>query len=75
MGDRGRLTTCLTIGFRVHPNHGNALRVTMNQIMSEIAASNMLSFLAKQLTSLPVVPVKYHPTMPAEVLEANYILS
>ena len=52
MGDRDRLTTCLTLGFRCLPNYGNDLRIQYNTILSEIAGSNLLAYLVSGLLLL-----------------------
>lgn len=74
MGDRGRVTTCLTLGFRVHPNYGNDLRRQYNQILSEIAASDMLLFIVNQLDS-DITTVQLGDLDAQEVLTAEYALS
>ena len=60
--------------FRVHPNHANDLRRTVNQVMHEIAASEMLSFITSQLVGY-LQPITKMADIADRVLEANYILS
>lgn len=60
--------------FRVLPNHGNALRIQYNTILSQIAGSEMLSFLASQITGR-FTPVTKASDMAAKVLQAEYALS
>ena len=74
MEDRGRLTTCLTLGFRCLPNYGNDLRMQYNRILSEIAGSNLLAFLVKQIAKRDIKVVKYGDLSDA-ILESNYALS
>ena len=74
MEDRGRLTTCLTLGFRCHPNYGNDLRMQYNRILSEIAGSNLLGYLVKQIAKRDIKVVKYGDLSDA-ILESNYALS
>ena len=71
---KGRLTTCLTIGFRCLPNYGNDVRMQYNRILSEIAGSNLLGYLVKQIAKRDIKVVKYGD-ISADVLEANYSLS
>lgn len=40
--------------FRVHPNYGNDLRQQYNNILSDLAKSDMLNFLLKQLNGSPL---------------------
>ena len=75
MGDRGRLTTCLTLGFRVLPNYGNDLRRQYNQLLAEVAKSELLSFLVSQIVKRRISVTKIDPKLHEEILEANYALS
>lgn len=71
---KGELTTRLTIGFRCHPNYGNDLRKQYVQILSELAASNILADLVTQLTGHQYV----HPKpddLAADILQSDYALS
>ena len=74
MGDRGRLTTCLTLGFRCLPNYGNDLRIQYNTILSEIAGSNLLAYLVSQILGKSISVRKYGDIQ-ADVLQTNYALS
>lgn len=60
--------------FRVHPNYGNDLRRTYNQILHELAKSDILAFLVKQIVGRPVHITKYGD-ISQDVLQANYALS
>lgn len=59
--------------FRVHPNHGNDLRRQYNQILSEIAASDMLAFLASQVAGTPVAVTKVSD-LSKKIQQADYTL-
>ena len=72
---KGELTTRLTIGFRVLPNYGNDLRRQYNRILSEIAKSDLLSFLVSQIVKRKVPVNKLDPDLWKDILEANYALS
>ena len=61
--------------FRCLPNYGNDLRRQYNQIMSEIAKSDMLSFLVSQIVKRKVTVAKLDPDLWKDILEANYALS
>lgn len=60
--------------FRCLPNYGNDLRRQYNQILSELAASNVLKFILDRLLDADVNVVKY-ADFADQVLEANYALS
>lgn len=60
--------------FRVHPNYANDLRRQYNQLLHEIANSNLLVDLASQIVGEPVVAERYGSFGNA-ILEANYALS
>lgn len=60
--------------FRVHPNHGNDLRRQYNQILHEIAKSDLLGFLVSQISGGRVEVHKYG-SIADRILEANYALS
>ena len=75
MGDRGRLTTCLTFGFRVLPNYGNDLRRQYNRLLAEVAQSDLLSFLVSQIVKRRITVSKIDPDLHVDILNANYSLS
>lgn len=60
--------------FRVHPNNGNMLRKTYNQILFELSQSTILADLATQISGEPTEVTKYGH-LGTEILEANYALS
>lgn len=59
--------------FRTHPNYGNDLRRTYNQVLSEIAASDMLAYIASQVTGTSVTVTK-SGDISKKILEADYAL-
>lgn len=61
--------------FRCLPNYGNDLRRQYNQIMSEIAKSDLLSFLVSQIVGRRISVSKLDPKLHEDILEANYALS
>lgn len=61
--------------WRCLPNYGNDLRRQYNQIMHEIARSEMLSFVISQIVKRPIQAGKIDPSMAQDVLETNYALS
>ncbi len=75
MGVKGRLTTCLTIGFRVLPNYGNDLRRQYNQLLAEVSRSDLLSFLVSQTVKRRITVSKIDPDMFNDILKTNYALS
>jgi len=60
--------------FRCLPNYGNDLRRAYNQILSEIAKSNMLSYIVSQLLGKPIEVNKYSD-LSKDILQSNYALS
>lgn len=60
--------------FRCHPNYANNMRRQYNQILADISRSNMLSFLASQITGHHV-PVTKMADLSAKILEADYALT
>lgn len=60
--------------FRVHPNYGNDLRKQYNQILSDLARSNILKFCVEQIVGHPVT-VQKDKCFANEVLNAEYALS
>jgi len=60
--------------FRVHPNYGNDLRRQYNQVLSDIAKSDMLTFIARQLNPSMGRAMKID-NLHAEILNADYTLS
>lgn len=60
--------------FRVHPNYGNDLRRQYNQLLSEIAQSDMLQFLVDQIRPNEITVTK-KGDLSLKVLESNYALS
>lgn len=61
--------------FRCHPNYGNDLRRQYNQILSDIAKSNLLSFIMSQVLGQEITIGKLDSDMWQDVLETDYALS
>lgn len=60
--------------FRCLPNYGNDVRRQYNQILHDIAKSDMLSYLASQITG-NYMPVIKRGDFSAKILDADYSLS
>jgi hypothetical protein len=60
--------------FRVHPNYGNDLRRQYNQILYELAKSDIAASIVSQITGEAYVTDKWGDIAP-KILEANYALS
>lgn len=61
--------------FRCLPNYGNDLRRQYNQLLSEVAKSDLLSFLISQMMKRIVPVTKIDPSLWKDILDANYALS
>lgn len=61
--------------FRCLPNYGNDLRRQYNQLLSNIAKSDLLSFLLSQITGRLVKVGKHDDNLWKDILESNYALS
>lgn len=61
--------------FRCLPNYGNDLRRQYNNLLAEIAESEMLSYLVSQICHRPITITKIDPQLGADIREANYALS
>lgn len=61
--------------FRVHPNYGNDVRRQYNQVLYEIARSDLLVYVASQVTGKQTTAQKYQPAMAEKILLSNYALS
>jgi hypothetical protein len=61
--------------FRCLPNYGNDLRQQYNNLLAEIAASELLSSIVSQITHSKFKAGKLDPTLPADIYTTNYALS
>lgn len=61
--------------FRCLPNYGNDLRRQYNNLLAEIAESNMLGFIVSQIVGRNVQAGKLDPSMVHDIRETNYSLS
>lgn len=75
MEGKGELTTRLTNGFRCHPNYGNDLRRQYNQILSDIAKSDLLGFILSQVLGQEFSAGKLDDSLWQDILETDYALS
>jgi hypothetical protein len=60
--------------FRCHPNYGNDLRRQYNQILHDMAQSDLLSFIVSQISGTRMKVHKYGK-IADRILETNYALS
>ena len=75
MEREGKVTTCLTVGFRVLPQYGNDLRIQYNIQLMLIAKSNLLQFLLSKIMKKPVTITKLDPDLWRDIMDSNYSLS
>lgn len=75
MGSKGSLTSCLTIGFRCHPNYANDLRIQYARQLMLIAKSDLLSDLISQIISRKVEIGKLDPELWQDIMDTDYALS
>lgn len=61
--------------FRCHPNYGNDLRRQYNQILSDIAKSDMLGFILSQVLGQEFSAGKLDDSLWQDILETDYALS
>jgi hypothetical protein len=61
--------------FRCLPNYGNDLRQQYNNLLAEIAESNLLSSIMSQMTGRTIVINKLDPSMVQDIYDTNYALS
>lgn len=61
--------------FRCLPNYGNDLRRQYNQIISDIAKSNLLQNILSQIIGRDIKINKADPNLWKDILDANYALS
>lgn len=61
--------------FRCLPNYGNDLRQQYNNLLAELAESDMLAFLVSQIRKEKTQVSKLDPSLGAEIRQTNYALS
>lgn len=65
---------CIHDNFKFHPNYGNDVRRQYKQILSELAGSDVLSYIASELKGEPVKVNKLSTRMPQLILESEYAI-
>lgn len=66
---------CVHDCFRCHPNYGNDLRRQYNHILADISDSDLLAFIASQVTGQDITAKKVGVIPREVILNANYTLS
>ncbi|AZO48083.1 DNA-directed RNA polymerase [Mesorhizobium sp. M4B.F.Ca.ET.058.02.1.1] len=61
--------------FRCLPNYGNDLRRQYNNLLAEIAESNLLGFIVSQMVGKPIQINKLDPHLAHDIRNTNYALS
>jgi hypothetical protein len=61
--------------FRCLPNYGNDLRRQYNNLLAEIAESDLLSYIISQIVGRQIKVNKLDPTLSNDIRETNYALS
>jgi Mitochondrial DNA-directed RNA polymerase len=65
---------CIHDCFKFHPNYGNDVRIQYKQILAELAASDILSNIASQITGRPINVNKLSSKLPQKILESEYAI-
>ena len=66
---------CIHDCFKFHPNYGNDVRIQYKQILSELAGSTVLDYIATEIRGQPVRVTKISNNMPQLIQESEYALS
>jgi hypothetical protein len=61
--------------WRCLPNYGNDLRRQYNNLLAEIAGSNLLSSIVSQIVGRKITVGKLDPSMVHDIRDTNYALS
>jgi hypothetical protein len=61
--------------FRCLPNYGNDLRRQYNELLAEIAESDLLSDIVSQICHRPIQAGKLDPSLAKDIRQSNYALS
>lgn len=65
---------CIHDCFKFHPTYGNDVRNQYKQILSELAASDILPSIASEITGRPITVNKVSHTLPAQILASEYAI-
>lgn len=65
---------CIHDCFKFHPNHGNDIRIQYKQILSELAGSDVLSFIASEIAGRMIHVNKLSQNMPQLILDSEYAI-
>jgi hypothetical protein len=61
--------------FACHPNYANEVRRQYNQVLHDLAKSEILAFVVSRITGRPTAVAKFGGDLASHILEANYTLS
>lgn len=65
---------CVHDCFKFHANYGNDVRIQYKQILSELAASTVLDYIATEIRGVPTTVNKQSKNMPQLILDSEYAI-